>query len=205
MYIPKNFELKDHAKALDFVKRFHFGTVVTTDNARKPIATHLPFVLEYQEEQKKPLLFSHLARANDQWRYFDNKEVLCIFQAPHAYISPEWYNREQSVPTWDYEAVHIYGKVSLINDEKGVIDVLEKSIDFFEQGYRKKWEKLDNSYKKKLFNGLVAFSVSINEIQAVQKLSQDRNSQEKETIVTHLSNSTAEHERMVAESMKKLR
>lgn len=204
MYIPKNYEQLDHAIALDFVKRFHFGTIITTDATEKPIATHLPFILEQQEKPREAKLISHLARANEQWKHFKQKEVLCIFQAPHAYISPDWYTRDNSVPTWDYEAVHIYGKVQLIEDVDGIVEVLEKSINFFEQGFQNKWEKIDASYKKKLYNALVAFSISIEKIEAVQKLSQDRNTHEKETIVSHLSNSTADHDRMIADSIKKL-
>lgn len=202
MYIPKTFEQNDRNKAIDFVRRFHFGTIITATVSQKPIATHLPFIVQ-QEQNNEVVLLSHLAKANEQWKHFvENKEVLCIFQAPHAYISPEWYTRENSVPTWDYEAVHIYGKVTLIEDQQGVIEVLEKSIDFFEPGYRKKWVQLDQHYKNKLYNGLIAFSVAIDEIQAVQKLSQDRTREEKETIQTHLSNSAAEHDRLIAESMK---
>jgi|AntRauMFilla1563_2_1112583.scaffolds.fasta_scaffold01997_4 transcriptional regulator len=205
MYIPKNFALEDHIEALNFVKRFNFGTIVTTDATQKPLATHLPFIVEQSADQKSTQLISHLARENEQWQHFNGKEVLCIFHSPHAYISPEWYTREKSVPTWNYEAVHIYGKVKLIEDEKGVVEVLEKSIDFFDAGYREKWEKIDQAYKKKLYRALVAFSITVEEIQAVHKLSQDRNSQEKETIQAHLSNSTAEHEQMIAKSMKKLK
>lgn len=202
MYIPKTFKQEDPDKALLFIKRFHFGTLISVNNQFKPLATHIPFATEVLTDQSIRL-YSHIAKENEQWKSFVEKQALAIFQAPHAYISPELYTREQSVPTWNYEAVHVYGVIRLLKSEAELDQMMEKMIDFLEPEYFKKWGELDHSYKLKLYHALVGIEFEVQEIQAVEKLSQDRQEDEKLNIISHLSNSTADHERYIADSMKK--
>lgn len=101
-------------------KKNSFGTIVTTKK-EKPIATHLPFGLTKQGDDY--FITGHMAYGNPQWRTFETCEnVLVMLQGPHSYISSSWYENEE-VPTWNYQAVHIYGKASILDKEE-LIDEL---------------------------------------------------------------------------------
>ena len=114
MYVPKHFQLYDHQEAVSFMQKYGFATIVTVLNGI-PEATHLPFLVEQRGDQL--ILISHFAKANPQVSAIFNETSLVIFTEPHAYISPLNYDKEQNVPTWNYLAVHAYGKATLIDDK----------------------------------------------------------------------------------------
>src|SRR6266513_1829089 len=94
MYIPPFNRVEDSEKINAFIQAHGFATVVSDENAN--------------------VLRSHMARANEQWKQFESTpEVLCIFHGPHAYISPSWYVMQHTVPTWNYAAVHVYGRPTI--------------------------------------------------------------------------------------------
>src|SRR5262245_32627214 len=107
MYIPNSFREDDQAELHDLMRQNNFAILVT-QHGGAPFATHAPFLLDAERGPHGTLL-AHIARANPQWRDFDGQqEALVIFQGPHAYISPSWYEVAPSVPTWNYAAVHAY-------------------------------------------------------------------------------------------------
>src|SRR5665647_2355299 len=99
MYIPEYFEQKDRQKSIAFMQLYNFAVMVSVKE-ELPVGTHLPFVIE--ERENDVVLVSHMSRANDQWKALEGKEVLVIFQEPHAYISPSPYEKQENVPTWNY-------------------------------------------------------------------------------------------------------
>src|SRR5688572_1446882 len=116
MYIPPHFKESDVNEIQSLIREFGFATLVSIkDNL--PWATHIPLEL-FTNEGDQWILRGHIARANPQWKSFEAmKDVLAIFMGPHTYVSPSWYNH-RNVPTWNYKAVHLYGKVSLVEGEK---------------------------------------------------------------------------------------
>src|SRR5688572_23601686 len=107
MYIPATFAETDRNKLFEFIEQYSFATLVSTSGA-EPIASRLPFLFDRQAGPHGRLL-GHMARANPQWKTADGTRVLVMFDGPHAYISPTWYESRQVVPTWNYVAVHAYG------------------------------------------------------------------------------------------------
>jgi transcriptional regulator len=69
-----------------------------------------------------------MAKANLQWRRAAGQQVLVIFSGPHAYISPQWYQATEVVPTWNYIAVHAYGRLELIEDANATKELLDKMV-----------------------------------------------------------------------------
>jgi len=199
MYIPKNNIQTDKKQIIDFIKRFSFGTIITSKNDL-PIATHLPFLVSEIEE--KIILTSHFAKANGQWKDIDNKNILVIFSEPHAYISPKNYDKELNVPTWNYISVHAYGKGKIITDSKIIFKILEKTIESYEIEYKNQWNKFPEEYKSKMANGIVAFEIVVTEIQAKEKLSQNKSENERKKIIDSLSNSKDSNETIIADYMK---
>jgi len=129
MYIPKNYKNEDTNEVKNFIKHHSFGILVTHGDG-KTLATHIPLELTTNKEGKN-VLQGHIARRNPQKENFKNDiEVLCIFNGPHSYISSSWYNFEE-VPTWNYIAVHVYGKLKVIEGEE-LVDVLKELVDRYE-------------------------------------------------------------------------
>ncbi len=202
MYIPNHNLVTDKKEIIEFISQYNFAAIVSAkDNV--PSATHLPFVIT--EEAGEIVLYSHYAKANKQWQDIKDNKVLVIFAEPHAYISPKYYGHQQNVPTWNYAAVHIYGTAELIESVEGAIDVLERSIDFFEPAYKEQWEKLDEKFKLGMINGIAAFKIKVTDIQAKKKLSQNRSEEERQLIIESFSKSDNPNEREIAEHMKHLK
>src|SRR5262245_59239169 len=99
MYVPAAFAETDLTKLHDFVERHSFGLLTSLVDGL-PFATHLPFLLD-RDAGPFGCLTGHVARANPQWREAHGQTALAIFSGPLAYVSPTWYQAEQTVPTWD--------------------------------------------------------------------------------------------------------
>src|SRR5579863_3443392 len=166
MYIPKAFREDDVEWLHTFIQENNFAILVTMQD-RIPIATHLPLLLDPQKGLYGTLR-GHMARANTQWRSFDETtEALVIFQGPHAYISPSWYvtEPETSVPTWNYAAIHAYAIPRIIHDEETLYTLLKDSVTTFEEGFTIPWtmqERGDFMHKK--MRAIVGFELSITRL-----------------------------------------
>ena len=124
MYIPAAFAETDLTRLHDFIEQNSFGLLVSQVDGL-PFASHLPFLLE-RTAGPHGTLVGHMARANPQWREAGGQTALAIFSGPHAYISPTWYEAEQVVPTWNYTAVHAYGRVQIIEDEDALLEIVQE-------------------------------------------------------------------------------
>jgi len=133
----------------------------------------------------------------------EENTVLIIFSEPHAYISPKHYEKELNVPTWNYISVHAYGKGKLLTGKDETFAVLEATIDNYEKAYRKQWDGLPEDYKLKMANGIVAFEITVTDLQAKKKLSQNRTETERKNIIDSLSGSDDTNEQRIAEFMRK--
>lgn len=198
MYIPKHFEQNDRKKSIAFMEAYNFAIVVSVKE-QLPLATHLPFVLE--EREKELILISHMSKANEQWKTFSGKEVLVIFSEPHAYISPSLYEKQQNVPTWNYVAVHAYGKINILNSTEQKLDVLHKQMQTFEAGYIEQFKTLEQKYIDGLLNGIVAFEINVTKLQSKEKLSQNKSTTEKQNIKKHLTDSGGDMKKDLANLM----
>jgi Transcriptional regulator len=199
MYIPKYNLTTDKEEILSFIKTYSFATIITVKNNFQT-ATHLPFVVTETENQI--ILTSHFAKANTQWTEIAENNVLVIFTEPHAYISTKHYDSEMNVPTWNYIAIHVYGKGQIFTEQNQSFDVLDKMINNFEKEYKHQWDKLPLDYKTKMLNGIVAFQIIATDIQAKKKLSQNRKEAERQNIISAFENSNNENEKIIAELMK---
>lgn len=201
MYIPKHFQISDEQEAIDFIKRYSFGMLITTENDL-PIATHIPFTVSQRDDQL--ILTSHIALANPQSKTLLPNRVLCIFTEPHAYISPLHYEKELSVPTWNYLAVHAYGKVELIEDENAKLTMLEDMIRFYnDTAYLEQWTRLPLDFKTKMAKGITAFNIIVDDLQGKKKLSQNKTFTEKENIIKAFAASNDANENEIGNYMSK--
>jgi transcriptional regulator len=190
MYIPKAFREDDVSTIHTLIREYSFATLVTQHEG-VPFATHLPFILDAERGPNGTLL-AHMARANPQWHDFNSaQEVLVIFQGPHAYISPSWYEVELSVPTWNYAVVHAYGLPRLIEDQEELYNLLKILIQTHEAQFDKPWPfQLSDDYLQKMTRGIVGFEIEITRLEGKFKLSQNRTETERENVIAALQESS---------------
>ena len=117
MYVPKLYAITDKQRSYDFIRDNGFG-ILFSHQGSGPVASHLPFILS-EEPDGQDFLLGHMARANDHWRHADGNEVMVVFHGPHAYVSPTWYGEPDTVPTWNYAVVHVYGAFEALHDREG--------------------------------------------------------------------------------------
>jgi transcriptional regulator len=204
MYIHPLNKWEDKPEIVDFIRTNAFATLISQVEG-KPWATHLPFVLG-KNNSGESVLSGHLAKANQQWKSIsENEDVLVIFQGPHAYISSSWYNHE-NVPTWNYLAVHVTGKIRLIEGEE-LMDHLKSLTDIYEEGRpnRVRIESMNETYVAGQLRALVGFEIKIEEVKAAAKLSQNRDDVNYHHIVEKLEESEFPLDKEVASEMEKRR
>jgi len=184
MYVPKLNQMEDRAALLAYMRAYSFAALATAGPAGL-MATHLPFVIEEQDGQIT--LLAHLAKANPQWRDFAaGGDAMAIFMQPHAYVSPRLYDSRQNVPTWNYVAVHAYGRPVLIEERAAKIELQKKLIRQHDAGYLAQMDELPESYLDAKLAAIVSFSLAVTRIDARYKLSQDKNPAERERIAREL-------------------
>ncbi len=201
MYIPKFFNVTNAEEIQDFVQENSFATIVTTDQG-KPIATHVP--VQLRKEGDNYFLTGHIAVGNPQWETFENcKDVLIMFQGPHAYISSSWYEKE-NVPTWNYQAVHMYGSACILDGEE-----LARDLAMLLQKYENHrsnpvlWDKLSPGLLKNQIKGIIGFKITVKEIQAAYKLSQNRTDEDYQNIIKNLYKENDHNAEQMAQVMEK--
>lgn len=187
MYTPKHFKNKNRAELIEFMREFNFAAIINKTK-NKYWATHIPFLVD--EVDGEIVLRAHMAKANPQWVNFNSDEqVLVIFSQPHAYISPGLYETTESVPTWNYIAIHAYGIPEILPETVEKIRILEDSFAEFEPNYKKQWDELSDDYKNELLKGITAFKIKVTDIEGKYKLSQNRSEKERINIIDHLKGS----------------
>ncbi|MCL6588090.1 MAG: FMN-binding negative transcriptional regulator [Anoxybacillus sp.] len=197
MYIPKAFQVDDEDKIVQFIKANSFGILFSAVDGQ-PFATHLPFLLE----ENNHALWSHMAKQNPQWEDLHNKEVLVVFQGPHAYISPTWYHEPNTVPTWNYVAVHVYGTFQLIDDKEMMKHLLEKTVDFYESSMSTPWKVEFDDFTEHLMEGTVCFKINIQKIEGKWKLSQNHSIQRQKNLIKGLKTVDHYHSKEIAALME---
>jgi transcriptional regulator len=174
MYIPNAFREDDIEKLVAFMRANSFATLVSIqDNI--PVASHIPLVVTVQDNIVK--LTGHLAKLNTHWKVFGVNESLAVFSGPHAYISPFLYEKRESVPTWNYIAVHAYGtpQVITLGDSPELMDkMIDEMIDIYGCDYKSQWHSLSNDFREGMMNGIIGFEMTVTRLEGKYKLSQNR-------------------------------
>jgi transcriptional regulator len=135
MYTPSHFVVADRDAQLDLIDRYPFGTLTTVTAGRARIST-IPFLIG----RDRASLDGHLARANPHWRDFAAAtDVVVGFVGPNAYISPTWYLSPDMVPTWNYVAVEVRGRVEVLDDRGARLDIVDRLSARHEAGLPQPW------------------------------------------------------------------
>ncbi|MFD6510936.1 FMN-binding negative transcriptional regulator [Bacillus sp. NPDC060175] len=199
MYIPKHFTIQDEETKYEMIEQNSFATLFSQHNGN-PYATHLPLLLN----RETLTLSGHFARPNEQWKDSGNQQVLAVFQGPHSYISPSWYETNKAVPTWNYVAVHVYGELEIVEDEQELIDSLQDLVHKYENPKSTySLNDVDPNYMEGLSRGIVGFKIKINKIEGKAKLSQNHSVERRKLVVEELEKVGSEGSKGIAGLMKK--
>ena len=203
MFRPDHFRVEDVARMHALMRGRPLATLVTAGPAGL-YATHMPTVLK-AEEQNGTVEF-HLSRANPHWKDLaEAAEALMIFQGPDGYITPNWYpskaETQKVVPTWNYAAVHAYGRPEIMQDADALRRHVSDLTDQQEKSEAQPWAVTDapERYIDVMLRGIVGFRFVIARLEGKWKMSQNRETQDRGGVVKGLGERCAADDREIAE------
>ena len=179
MYTPRAFALEDLPELQQLIQHTRLAQLVTFGEQGLQ-ASHLPLLLN-PDQGPNGTLYGHMAKANPQWRDLQNgSEALVIFAGADAYISPAFYPAKAEhgkvVPTWNYIAVHAYGKAEVFTDAERLLAVVTALTDRHEGNRAQPWSVSDApaDYIDGMLKAIVGFALPIERLIGKRKLSQNR-------------------------------
>jgi len=200
MYTPKFNQVADRALLIEAMQAYSFAIVFGPQGSAEAdvpmVATHLPLVVK--DEGPHGLIEGHFAKANRQWSALAGRETLVVFPGPHSYVSPTFYVDPLSVPTWNYIAVHAYGKLELVEDEPGKDALLMSLIHSHEPAFGEKWRAMPADFRHSMLSGIVGFHIAIQRIEGKFKISQNRDPEERSTVLAAHAAGSADQQALAA-------
>lgn len=210
MYIPRWYREDRPAVLREAIEQIGFGTLVTITPLGL-VATHIPMMID-SAKGEQGVLYGHIARNNSQWRNtLTDAEALAIFVGPNAYISPTWYKTKEETgkvdPTWDYIAVHVYGKISFFDDRDRLLQIVSNLTNHHERATAvpKPWS-VDDAPKEYIddeLKSMIGFELKIGRIEGKWKLSQNRSKEDLEGVIRGLEKRRDQASIDVAEEIRK--
>lgn len=187
MYTPSSFKEENPEVLFDLIENYNFG-ILFSQHKENAEATHLPFLVD-RKRGKHGTLIAHFARANKHWRNLDEtKEVLCIFQGPHTYISPSYYKNRGEVPTWNYATVHTYGTPKIIQDSEELRTMVNRLTHHHEAHADSDWS-IDEVPKKEFeidLKAIVGIEIEITKMEGKFKFNQNKNKEDQKGVINKM-------------------
>ncbi|WP_213938265.1 FMN-binding negative transcriptional regulator [Pseudomonas sp. dw_612] len=177
MYLPPLFEEKDLSVLREAVRLIGLGTLVTFREGDLEVS-HVPMLLDEQEDGSLRLL-GHLSRNNPQFlpNAPDNR-ALAMFVGPNAYVSPRWYpgtsESGRTVPTWNYQAVHVHGPIRFFEETERIIELLAYQTRQQESSRACPWSmnEAPDDHIHSMAKNVVGFEIPVERIEGKWKMSQ---------------------------------
>lgn len=185
MYIPAHFNESRPELLHALIAQHPLGILVTNGKSGLS-ANHLPFML-HPQEGARGVLHCHVARNNPVWQDLDNgDEVMVIFRAGDAYISPQWFpsklETHKQVPSWNYIVAHAYGRVTIRDEERYVRGAVARLTRIHEASQPVPWKMTDGpkDYIDSMLKAIVGIEIEITRLIGKTKLSQNKEARDVE-------------------------
>jgi transcriptional regulator len=206
MYTPPPFKL-DRAASLGFAERRGFGLACAWDGG-KPIASPLPFYLDYADDGTPQALF-HVARHNPLVKLADGTSswLLAVTDAD-AYVSPDWYVSSDQVPTWLYQAVHLTGVVRPLSDDELALQIDTLSAKFENRLLPKQpWTsaKMTAGRLDAMKKAIVGLVMTVAEVEGSFKLNQHKSETDYAAVAGALGSQSDAGAQQIAQLMRQTR
>ncbi|MCW2268988.1 Protease synthase and sporulation protein PAI 2 [compost metagenome] len=209
MFTPSSYKETDLSQLHQQIEQTRLAVLVTQGEQGLQ-ASHLPLLLD-RSQGSNGTLYGHFARANRQWQALENgAEALVVFAGPDAYVSAGYYPSKledpRTVPTWNYMAVHAWGKAQVYHDAEHLLDIVRRLSDHHEQRQAAPWsvDEAPADYMAGMLKAIVGFALPIERLQGTRKLSQNRSAIDIEGVRKSLSNSTDPLDNQLAAQMRPL-
>ena len=187
MFIPKPFAAKQD-QLHSFVNEYGFASLITRSNDQW-FTTMVPLLLEPGDT---PVLHGHMARANPHWRHLSDNPSLVIFQGPHAYISPSFYEQTAEVPTWNYAMARATVSATVFHDTDALNELVLATVEKFEAPLGNPWDReIDQDYWQRQLEFIVGFRLEVQELTGKFKLGQNRSAEDQGKMKEALKQSEA--------------
>jgi len=203
MYVPRFNEVSDENELRAMVASLGSAELITTGTEGYPRATLLPIVWDGDT------VIAHFARANPHWQTIvEDSPALLVCAGPQAYISPTWYaakaERGRVVPTWNYSAVHLTGRIRVHDDVEWLRSAVTLLTDHHEGGREERWQVTDApaAFIDGQLRGIVGVEVTLEKVEGKAKLSQNRSEADRRGVVEGLSASGNVEDMIVADQMR---
>ncbi len=138
--------------------------------------------MPFMHDADKGLLIGHVAKANPQHQDIEDQEVMVTLEGAHGYISPTWYKAD-SVPTWNYQATHLYGQCTVFSDPGRLKEVVDSLTAIYEKQLPNPWQP---NYQATMLKGIVGIQIEITKIDCKFKLNQNRSDDDIQGVIDHL-------------------
>ena len=198
LYVPRHNRDDDPARIAALVREVGFGALVSTGPDGTPWATHVPFTVDTGADGAITGVALHLARANPHSRALDGADVLVIVQGPHAYVSATLHAPPESVSTWNYAAVHIRGRATLIDD----MEAMRARVEALTRVYEDEAMLRAPGYDDVLLRRIVGLDIAVTSVEARVKMSQKESPETQARVVAHLAASPLGGDRDTAAMMQ---
>lgn len=201
MYVPKHFSVNDAGECLALMQAYPLATVVQHTEVGLQ-ANHIPLLVGRKNDAW--LIRGHVARANTMWQAA-NSEVLLVFQGADAYVSPNWYASKaidhKAVPTWNYAAVHVSGRLVVHEDEAWLRSLLTDLTAVHEQQMPTPWGLNDapEAYIAANLRALVGVEFEVKQVVGKWKVSQNHPQTNRETVCQALRQAGGEQQVQMAD------
>ncbi len=180
MYIPKYFKVNEEQIMYDFIEDNGFATLFSYHN-EKPYATH--FAPDVKPERKSFIRTFLLVRISSGKMLKIKKFWLC-FKGLTVIFHLSWYETNQAVPTWNYEAVHVYGTMKMIEEPTELLGLLRKMVEKYESpSSTYTLNEVDPAYMNGLSKGIIGFKIDISKMEGKQKISQNHSVERQQLVI----------------------
>ncbi len=206
MYIPAAFKDDDLLSQWQQIEQCRLALLVTHGESGLQ-ATHLPLLLR-RDQGPHGTLYGHMAKANPQGRELTGAhEVMLVFAGHDAYVSPSLYPSKaehgKAVPTWNYLAVHAWGRPQLITEAAALRQLVGALSERHEAGRTAPWS-IDDApadYIDKMLGAITGFALPIERLLGKRKLSQNRSATDIQGVRDGLAASQDPHDQHIARLM----
>jgi transcriptional regulator len=200
MYTPKVYAAPDDAYCHALIRSYPFALLVSCPDGLI-LGSHIPFLLDADRGRHGTLL-GHVARANPQWRRLEEQEVMVAFSGPDAYVSPSWYEQQVTVPTWNYAAVHAYGRPRLVTETAPLLAMVKRLTEEHERRLGSAWTLAQAApILEQELRGIVGFEVPLDRLEGKVKMNQNRTVADRQGVARALADSPDSRERAIAAEM----
>jgi transcriptional regulator len=181
MYLRPAFVETNPARIAGLIRDNPFGLLVTTGPGGME-ASHIPFIMEPAGEEFT--LLGHLAASNPQCAALDGGTALAVFGGPHAYVSPSWYRTQPAVPTWDFCAAHVSGRLETLTDTAEIEAGLQALAAMDPGGFT--LAALPEGFRTRMVQGIRAFRLIPAKVEGQWKMSQNRSREDRLGVIDAL-------------------